>query len=68
MTKREINFSCATCKHMHEFDSDAHICRRYPPGLYTVEGKVLSLWPVINDVRSWWCGEHEFRKSNNHMN
>lgn len=62
--KAEI-LSCATCRFLEdivkEIGDEAYVCRRYPPALFQLNGKVHSLFPMINDPKTWWCGEHQLK-------
>ena len=59
--------NCAACRFLVELDKDAHVCRRYPPVLVPLGENVLTLYPMINNIRTWWCGEwqHKFSERAN---
>ena len=59
--------NCASCRYcediVKEIGDEAYVCRRYPPSLFDLHGKVHTLYPMINDIQKWWCGEHQAKFS-----
>ena len=50
--------ACRNCRYIVDLGDNCFICRRYPPKIYNVEGKMCSLYPIINRPNYEWCGEH----------
>ena len=43
-------------------NNDVSFCRRYPPKMHVVDGKVSCFFPIIGNPANTWCGEF---KANN---
>lgn len=58
----ETGCSCATCHHFLKADENGGLCRRYPPQLLVLPGRVIGqvvptpLFPAVN--KDACCGEH----------
>ncbi len=59
----ETGFSCASCQHFLEANETGGLCRRYPPQLVVLPGKLMGqvaptpLFPAVN--KDAYCGEHQ---------
>lgn len=58
----EIGFSCATCPCFIQQDERGGVCRRYPPTVHIVPGKLVGQFGPVNMMPAvaldHWCYEH----------
>jgi len=67
MSQKISEHNCAACRFLVELDKEAYVCRRYPPELVPHKNDVLTIYPMINNINTWWCGEwqHKFSEGAN---